>query len=250
MAETAKIIKKKKWCPIISPKIFNNAVLGETYVYDPNTMVGRSVSINLMNLTGDVKRQNFSVSFKVTDVQNNRANTKVVGLVMSPSSIKRMVRRGRDRIDMSFICTTSDKVNVRIKPLLITVSNASNSVLTVLRKKTLFFLVNEIKKMDYNTLVSEIVFHKIQNKLKDFINKVHPLKTYEIRQMHIASGEVLHKEEPAEAPKAEEPAKEEVKEEPVKEEISQEETLKKAKKPKKAKEEIVEEKPTEETVTQ
>ena len=53
----AKVIKKE-WYPILAPKIFQNTVLGETYVYEPEQMVGKGITKNLMNLTNDVKRQN------------------------------------------------------------------------------------------------------------------------------------------------------------------------------------------------
>ena len=77
----AKVIKKE-WYPILAPKIFQNAVLGETHVYEPGQMVGKSVTKNLMSLTNDVKRQNINIDFEVVNVQNNKAFTDITGYYM------------------------------------------------------------------------------------------------------------------------------------------------------------------------
>ena len=51
-------VAKKEWYPIIAPKIFKGVVIGETVVYDPDKMIGKSMSENLMNLT------NFIIFFR------------------------------------------------------------------------------------------------------------------------------------------------------------------------------------------
>ena len=57
MAEQIVKLKKKQWFPIIAPKQFDNAVIGETLVYEPSAMLGKTLSHSLMNLTNDTKRQ-------------------------------------------------------------------------------------------------------------------------------------------------------------------------------------------------
>ncbi|MBI2659050.1 hypothetical protein HYX05_03050 [Candidatus Woesearchaeota archaeon] len=49
-------LKKKQWFQIIAPKQFENAVIGETLVYSPSQMLGKTLSHSLMNLTNDMKR--------------------------------------------------------------------------------------------------------------------------------------------------------------------------------------------------
>ena len=180
----AKVIKKE-WYPILAPKIFQNAVLGETYVYEPEQMIGKGITRNLMNLTNDVKRQNININFEVTNVQNGKAFTNIVGYYMVQSSIKRLVRRNIEKIDMSFPCKTSDNKNLQIKPLLITRSAVIGSVAARIRKNTQDFLVKYINAVSYDNLVNDMITHKLQNSLRKETNKIYPLRVCEIRSMEI-----------------------------------------------------------------
>src|SRR3989338_9986981 len=112
-------VAKKEWYQILAPKLFNGAVIGETLVYNPQDMLGKNVSENLMNLTNDIKRQNTKVNFEVVNVENNKAITEIIGYMIIPSSIKRLVRKNVEKMDMSFTCSTKDNKNLRIKPLII-----------------------------------------------------------------------------------------------------------------------------------
>ncbi len=187
-------IMKKEWYPIVAPKIFGNVVLGETYVYDPEQMVGKGITRNLMGLTNDVKRQNINVSFKVSSVQNGKAFADVISYYMAQSSIKRLVRKGVQKIDMSFSCKTSDNKDLRVKPLLITRGLTTGSVATKIRRIAQEFLVKYISAITYDNLINDLVNHKLQMALKSESNKIYPLRVCEIRSMEI----VLEKKPEAE----------------------------------------------------
>ena len=198
MAKT-KVIKKE-WYPILAPKIFQNTLLGETYVYEPEQMVGKGITKNLMNLTNDVKRQNININFEVTNVQNGKAFTNIVGYYMAQSSIRRLVRRNIEKIDMSFPCKTLDNKNLRIKPLLITRSATISSVAAKIRKTTQDFLIKYINSIRYDNLINDLVTHKLQNSLRKETNRIYPLRVCEIRSMEIVD---LEKKKEAESKKVE-----------------------------------------------
>lgn len=178
---------KKEWYPILAPKLFQNAVLGETPVYDPQHMIGKGITKNLMNLTNDVKRQNININFKVVGVQNGKAITDIVGYYMAQSSIRRMIRRNIEKIIMSFPCKTSDNKNLQIKPLLITRSATTGSVATKMRKNAQDFLVRYIGSVSYDNLVNDLVDHKLQNSLRKILSKIYPLRVCEIKSMEVVS---------------------------------------------------------------
>jgi len=180
-------IIKKEWYPILAPKIFQNVVLGETPAYDPQQMIGKSMTKNLMNLTNDVKRQNININFKIVDVQNGKAFTNVVGYYMVQSSIRRMIRRNIEKIIMSFPCKTSDNKDIQIKPLMITRSATTNSVATKMRKHAQDFLVKYIGAISYENLVNDLVNHNLQSSLRKGLNKIYPLRVCEIKSMEIVS---------------------------------------------------------------
>src|SRR3989338_10791948 len=93
-------LKKKQWFPIMAPKQFDNVVLGETLVNDPNAMLGKTLSHSLMNLTNDSKRQNVNIHFRVVEVEGDKAKTKIIGYQIIPSSVKRFVRRNSEKMDL------------------------------------------------------------------------------------------------------------------------------------------------------
>ena len=181
MAEQVSKIKKKLWYPIVAPKMFENAVLGETIVYDPNAMIGKTLTASLMNLIHDVKRQNVNIHFKVVGVEDGKATTSIVGYQIVSSSVKRLVRRNSEKINLSFACDTSDNVMMRVKPIVITRSAVKGSVQAKLRHNIVNFLVKSIKKLTYEEFMQSIISHKLQESMREILNKIYPVKTCEIR---------------------------------------------------------------------
>ena len=191
-------IAKKEWYPILAPKVFQNAVLGETTVYEPQQMMGKGLSMSLTSLINDSKRQNININFEVVDVQNGKALANVVGYGMVQSSIRRLMRRNIERIDMSFSCKTSDNKDLRVKPLLITRSATIGSVVAKIGRTAQDFIVKYIGSASYDSLINDLVTQKLQNSLRKELNKIYPLRVCEIRSMEVVDFE-KKKEAKAEA---------------------------------------------------
>ena len=207
MAEQVSKQKKKQWYPIVAPKQFGEEVLGETLVSDPQLMLGKTLSHNLMNLTNDPKRQNININFEVISVQNNKGMTSIVGYEIIQSSVKRFVRRSNEKMDLSFVCDTADNVFVRIKPLLIAKSEVKGSVAARIRNTVVQYLAKTVKKLNYDDLMSEAISHKLQSEMKAALNKIYPLKICEIRYLGIEDREKKQEEtKSAEAESAQEKA--------------------------------------------
>ncbi len=186
MAQTkSSKVRKKKWYPLLAPRIFRNVVLGETLVYDQDAIMGKTITQNLMNLTGDVKKQNISMDFVVNRIEDGKAHTEIIGYHMIPTSVKRLTRRNSEKIDLSFSCHTVDGKHIRIKPLIFAISSTKGSVGAHLRKTAQDYLIKTIKKMTYDSLVIDLINHKFQYSLKDNIKKIYPVRVSEIRDMHL-----------------------------------------------------------------
>lgn len=185
MPEQVAKLKKKQWYPIIAPKQFDNAIIGETLVYEPQQMLGKTLSHSLMNLTNDMKRQNVAIHFKVVEVEGNKAKTSIIGYEIIPSSVKRFVRRASEKIDLSFTCETADNIFLRVKPLVITKSDIKGSTAARLRHNVMAFLAKTIKKMTYEEVLNDLILHKMQSMMRENLNKIYPLKVCEIRYLGI-----------------------------------------------------------------
>ena len=57
--------KKKTWVKIHAPKIFNEQIIGETLVADSSLTIGKPITVNLMNLTGDIKKQQININDRI-----------------------------------------------------------------------------------------------------------------------------------------------------------------------------------------
>lgn len=175
--------KRKRWYNIIAPKIFKEQVIGETPCENPNSLKNRTVKVSLMTLTGDPKKQSYFVTFEIQNVQGLNAYTVVKNYFMTTSSIKRTIKRQRNRIDDSFVAFTKDNVRVRIKPLFVTKTQTNNSVETKIRLTAREIITKQLKNMTYDDIVSDIISSKFTRALKNHLDKIFPLKTCEIRFM-------------------------------------------------------------------
>ena len=176
---------KKKWVRINSSKqFFKGQEIGESYTADPQKVVGKVVKVNLMNLTGDPKKQSFNARFKVTKSEDTGAEADFIGYTMASSQVKRIVRRSTNKIEDSFVIKTKDNASVRIKPLMVTRNATNNSVLTAIRKKSKEFITERSKAVDYTALVSEILAGKLQKDLRMSLKKIYPTNVVEIRALN------------------------------------------------------------------
>lgn len=180
-------IKKKKWYQIVAPQMFRNQVIGESLVTEGSLLIGRSISANLMSLTNDMKKQNVNVQFYINEIHNNQAKTVIKSYDLIPASIKRLVRRNRNKVDDSFVIKSKEGVSMRIKPLMTTRSRCSNSVTTDIRQLTREFLTEYASKVDYTNFFNDVVFNKVQKNLKHALNKVYPMKIVDIKSVKLVT---------------------------------------------------------------
>ena len=217
-ASKATTIKKKIWVQLVAPQSFNSQLIGEIPTTETKKLIGRVVTVNLMSLTGDMKKQNTNIKFLISQIKGDNAVTELHGYSLNSASVKRLVRRKNERIGLSFICKTADKKTVRIKPLMITRDKVKGSVSSSLQKTVIPFVTSHVEKTTFDNMIRELINKTLQKALKDAIKKIYPVKVVEISYLQI---ENKKGEQPQEMKVVEEKPKEEIKEEA--EETTQEE---------------------------
>ncbi|HII15952.1 MAG TPA: hypothetical protein HA362_06590 [Nanoarchaeota archaeon] len=186
MATSKKLIKgKKKWFVILSPPEFKEQIIGETSAYEPEQVIGRTVSMNLGYLVPEARRQNAIATFKVKSVQGLNASTQLVRYEVAPMLIKRLVKKERDKADDSFVAETKDGVKFKLKPFLVTRGFAHNSLLTALRMKARQILSDDLKKKTYSEAVVTLASGELQKLMKTELKKILPLAVAEIRVVEL-----------------------------------------------------------------
>lgn len=220
-AAAAVVVKKKKWVAIRAPKLFNEQLIGESYVGEAQELVGRNVTVSLMVLTGDPQKQTVNVSFKITGVKDNAAFCELIGYQVIPSAAKKLMRRQRSKIDDSFIVETADKKYIRVKPLIVTKGRTTHSTMAAMRKLERAYIAKTISKMDFENFVKEVVQKKLQHGLGQLLRLLYPIGACEIRMLELIPAEKIKElglkittppENMPELPKKEQPKEEEAKE--------------------------------------
>lgn len=221
--KTGKGAPKKKWVEILAPKVFNQHPVGDTHVFEARDAIGKTMTVNLMSLTNSHRRQGTNVMFDITGQHEDKLTTDFIGLRIMPPVVRRMVRRGKEKISDSFICSTSDGRRIRVKPVIVTRTKAKGSVITAIRKAAKLYIARTASKTAYDTLVENLVDYKLQKGMFEELRKIFPVSVCEIRWFSLIK-EKQHAEEKA---KPAEENKEEKKEAP-KEEAKKEEKAKPA----------------------
>ena len=185
MAKATRVVKAKKkhWLKIYAGKPFNQSEIGETNVAESGLAIGKPITVNLMNLTGNIRNQNTKIKFLIDNVSEGKAYTAVAGYEIITAALKRMVRRRSSKIDMSFVALTADNVKLRVKPFVLTRGKVTKSVLTALRKQIQKQIKEKISATGYQNLIQEIINHRLQVGIKKSLAKIHPIKTFEIRSL-------------------------------------------------------------------
>jgi len=185
---STKKIKKKKWYPIIAPKLFNNKVLGESLLFESISMKGKHMTMNVMNITKDPRKQNTNIQFLIKDVKEGQGVTEIVKFERVNSYLKRLIRRGKSKVDDSFAARSGEGRRVRVKVVMVTNTKAPKSVGTKLRLNVRQILKEKIKRNSFERTVDELLRGNFQKDIKKEISKIAPVRIFELRTFQIEEG--------------------------------------------------------------
>ncbi len=199
-------IVKKIWYDIDAPSSFGNQKIGKIFLAEPELAVGRKLTVSYANLSGDPQKQNINLKFKITKTQNNVLKTEVLGLELQSSSLKRLVRRDKTKVEGSFLAKTKDNFDIRVKPLLVTRFKASGGISNSLIVKVKEFLLSELNKKKFEEIIKELLNRQFQKTISAALKNIYPLSVAELRSIHIVKAK--KEEEVEELKQAEVPAAE------------------------------------------
>lgn len=197
---------KKVWYKVIAPKVFGQKELGETYLTAPHVAVGRTLKVNLKDLTGNIKDQNSYAVFRIVKVNGTQLQSVSIGYELMPSYVKKMVRKNADRLDDYFVCMTQDGKKVVIKTLMITHGKTHRSVQAELRKQLAASLQEETSKGEFDFFISNVTSYRVQSGLKKRLNKVYPLKEVALRAVILQENSSVTEDTSKEMPLEKAPA--------------------------------------------
>ena len=177
-------VKGKEWYPIVAPKMFGNRVLGETFALDPDNIPKRVLSATLIDLTGEPSKYYFKLFFKIREIKDGKARTEYVGHECTRDFLARIVNIRTNRIDTNDIFSLKEG-KIRVKTIAITTSHVRASVATDLRKKISQLLSEKLSSMSLDEFVNDMIEGKIQSSVRSEVNKIYPLRSFEIKKTKV-----------------------------------------------------------------
>lgn len=173
--------KKKRWISIFANAPFENKEIGESYVSEPEMLKDKRITLNLMTLLSNPRKQSINIKFHVKEVKEGKGIADIASYEMIPSAVKRLIRRSRDKIDDSFLAKTKSGEVVRVKPIIITNANTYKSEQTRLRMQARELLREYLSKNTFVDFTKDLIDGKISKFLKDQLSKLYPVRSAEIR---------------------------------------------------------------------
>jgi len=178
--------RKKRFFTIEMPLIRKQTQL---QAYEAKDLENKYIKYDL---TRSLKGKSMIITFK-TKFDGEELLTTPKELRLMPYYLKRMVRRGTNYVEESFL-TECNNAEIRIKPFLVTRRKVSRAVRKTLRNKAREELIEWAKDKNTETLFEDILKNKIQREISIKLKKIYPLSLCEIRVIKVEKEKEEEKE--------------------------------------------------------
>ncbi|MFH1365610.1 MAG: hypothetical protein ABIH28_03435 [archaeon] len=172
------ITKKKKRFFEVEIPIINKQT--QLQAYELEELNGRNI---IYDLTRILKGKNLIMSFQIK-IEEGKAIASPKKVQLLPCYIRRMMRKGTNYVEDSFVAQSKDN-QVRIKPFLITRRKVSRQVRKALRNKAKEELVEYSKGKTSEEFFEDLMRNTLQRELSLKLKKIYPLSLCEIRILAI-----------------------------------------------------------------
>ncbi|MGY4884620.1 MAG: hypothetical protein ACP5NZ_03520 [Nanobdellota archaeon] len=169
--------KKKKFYDVEMPLINKQT---QIFAYELSELEGKFIKYDLTRI---LRGKSILVQFKVS-VKDNQAIAIPRGIILMPYFLRRMIRKGTDYVEDSFVAECKD-ASIKIKPFLITRRKVSKKVRRGLREKAREEIKRYIKDRPASRIFEEILKNKMQKELSLLLKKIYPLSLCEIKSLDI-----------------------------------------------------------------
>lgn len=177
---------RKQWYEIVAPEIFDSRVVGETLAADPRQLVGRVIDVSLIDVSDNYSKFYVKVRLQITNIDGNKAATKLIGHECMRERVYRMVQRHGRRVDAIQDVTTKDGVNLRVKTVFMLIKRVGTSTKDATRRLMCSLVKEAASKSTFDDLMNAIISGDLQHKMRKECSKVYPIGGIEIRRTELA----------------------------------------------------------------
>jgi ribosomal protein S3AE len=169
----AKKVVKKKFIPVNIPLLKREI---ELYAVETEELNKKRI---ILDMTPELRGKAIELKFEVSADEKN-AEAKPISLKLHSFYLRRMIRKGTDYSEDSFIAECKDN-SVLIKPIMVTRKRVAKKVLEDLRKKSNEEIREYLKSKNFEKIIAEILDNKMQKEIMNKLKKIYPLSMFEIR---------------------------------------------------------------------
>jgi len=182
----AKKTKSKEWFIIVAPKMFGEKEVGRTMVAEPEHLMGRKISLSLIELTDNFEKFYMKFNFRVARVEGNKAFTEFDSSECMQDYISRMIIRRVRRIDTVQDLKTKDGVFLRVKGLAVISRRIKSSIEKNIRNNIKEMIKDFVEKSTFEELVESIINDELKNIILRQSRKTYPVRNFEVRKTQVA----------------------------------------------------------------
>lgn len=169
--------RKKKFFDVDMPILKRQTQL---QAFEVKELEGKFIKYDLTRI---LKGKSAMLQLEVS-VKDDKASSSPRELIILPSYLKRMTRKGTDYVEDSFETNCKDS-KIKIKTLIVTRRRVSKAVKSGLRKKAKEELENYTKTKTSIDLFEDILKNKLQKELSLILKKIYPLSLCEIKNLKV-----------------------------------------------------------------
>ncbi len=172
--------KNKKWFHVLAPATFNNTIIAQTPGEEAESIINRTIFVSGRELTGNIKKSQLMLLFRIIQVQGLNAYTSFDGIEAQPSSIRRLVRRRSSKIESVDDVVCKDNTAARIKTIALAAGKISAPKRTAIRQILKREIVELARQHEYESLLSHLVATDVGSPILAKVKKISPMKRVDI----------------------------------------------------------------------
>jgi len=191
--------KEKSWYTIVAPSYFGEKEIGLSPSADPKYMINRTIAVPVSTFTGNFKKASSMVLFQIDNCEGKKCTTKFIGHEVSDDTIRRMVRRRRERLDIVTDVKTSDFYNIAVKLVLVADQKLTGTKRSEIRSNVVDFMGKKAAEMDLGAFANYIIGDDVYGDFVSSLKDVYPIRKIEVRKTEIGKRDEMPANEPVEA---------------------------------------------------
>ncbi len=187
----------------MAPKLFGEVFVAETPATDPKTLLGRTVDVNLADISNQQSRFFVKLQFQVVGVNGKNASTEFAGYSVIREQVARFVRKRSQKVELILPLVTKDGWELQATAVAVLARKTKTEIERSVRHYMATALTAAVKKETIDSLVKSVVTGGLQTAVKQAGNKVYPLKYFELAKIEVHGAPWMSVIKPAKAAPAE-----------------------------------------------